>query len=124
MMTNQPATETTPALTFDAEAHRLELSGESYPEDVTQFYQPLLADVKDFLKQTGHLELHLKLLYFNTSSAKYLFDLLAQLEHAHRGGSQVRVFWHYDPEVDIMREQGEDFADEFDLPFELIDDLA
>jgi hypothetical protein len=36
-----PATARTPAVTFDFAENRLKLAGESYPEDVTEFYKPV-----------------------------------------------------------------------------------
>jgi hypothetical protein len=34
------ATSRTPAVSFDFAGHRLKIAGESYPEDVTEFYGP------------------------------------------------------------------------------------
>ena len=36
-----PATARTPAVTFDFAENHLKLAGESYPEDVTEFYKPV-----------------------------------------------------------------------------------
>jgi SiaC family regulatory phosphoprotein len=38
-----PAAARTPAIHFDFSSNHLKVSGESYPEDVTEFYKPVFS---------------------------------------------------------------------------------
>ena len=44
-----PATARTPAIDFDFGNNHLKLSGESYPEDVTEFYNPVFSALDAYL---------------------------------------------------------------------------
>ena len=47
-----PKTARTPQIDFDFAGNRFIISGESYPEDVSTFYGPLLQSIADFLRET------------------------------------------------------------------------
>lgn len=111
------ATETTPAVTFDPARRELRFQGESYPENVATFYEPILAWLREYQQQPQALHLVLDLRYFNTSSSKYLFDLFLLLEDAQKAGAEVAVTWRYQEGVEVMQENGEEFAEDFALPF-------
>jgi hypothetical protein len=68
---NIVATSRTPKITFKTKAGTLLIEGESYPEDVTGFYDPVFAAVNDYLKSPdAKLDVDIKLIYFNSSSAR------------------------------------------------------
>jgi SiaC family regulatory phosphoprotein len=48
-----PATVRTPAIDFDFGNNHLKLSGESYPEDVTEFYNPIFSALDAYLATLG-----------------------------------------------------------------------
>ena len=52
-----PATARTPAIDFDFGKNRLKLSGESYPEDVTEFYNPVFSALDAYLAALGPRQL-------------------------------------------------------------------
>lgn len=113
------ATDTTPEVTFDDAKAELVFDGESYPENVTVFFEPLLEKLKSFLEDTDRLTVIFRLSYFNTSSAKYFYDLLSLLEESKKL-VEIKVFWYYREDDDVMHEHGEDFQIDFDLSFELV----
>ena len=47
------ATARTPEIIFDPAAGKLLLDGESYPEDVSRFYQPVMEAVNTYLTEAG-----------------------------------------------------------------------
>ena len=65
-----PATARTPAIDFDFGKNRLKLSGESYPEDVTEFYNPVFAALDAYLAALGQgsRRFDFELIYLNSSS--------------------------------------------------------
>ena len=48
-----PASTRTPAIDFDFGKNHLKLSGESYPEDVTEFYNPVFSSLDAYLATLG-----------------------------------------------------------------------
>ena len=60
------------------------------------------------------------MIYFNTSSSKAILDILEILEDAFdEYSADVRVLWMYKESMEVMLENGEDFKDEVEIPFEL-----
>lgn len=112
-------TDMTPEVRLDEERGLLAFKGESYPEDVASFYEPLIGKVEAFLKQATKIEVAFHLSYFNTSSAKYFYDLLSRLEDA-QPKVDVSIKWYYSESDDVMEEHGEDFKMDFSMSFEMI----
>lgn len=109
-----PATVRTPQVSFNFAEHRLRLVGESYPEDVSSFYNPLFDVLDIYLKglESGQCRFDFELIYFNSSSAKAVMLLMDKLDEAASRGCQVDVYWFYDPEDDTMEELGQDFGED------------
>jgi hypothetical protein len=113
------ATETTPDIYFSPEENRFEIKGKSAPEDVRRVYYPVVewmtsfvARVKEKNQYTDSKPLVFKidLEYFNSSSAKFLFDIFNQLKDLNTGGVPVIIEWYYDAEDTDLREAGEDLS--------------
>ena len=110
------ATSRTPGVLFDFENHHLKLSGESYPEDVTTFYTPIMEMLNSYLDDLadGHCRFDFELIYFNSSSAMAIMKLMEKLDEAADNGNQIDVHWFYDPEDDTMEELGEEFGEDLE----------
>jgi hypothetical protein len=109
-----PATARTPAVLFDFGQHHLKLVGESYPEDVTEFYNPIFASLDGYLAELGDgkCRFDFELIYLNSSSAKAIMMLMDKLDAAAANGATIDVFWYYDKEDDTMQELGEEFGED------------
>ncbi len=116
-------TKSTPSVQFNSEQHRMELFGQSYPENAFKFYEPILQWVDEYVsglaKDTSSV-LVLRLPYINTSSTKCLMMLLEKLEDAFQEGKSVEVRWYCDPENESELECAEEFKEDLSLPFEII----
>jgi hypothetical protein len=112
------ATIDTPGIILDASNNIFEISGKSYPEDTKEFYAEVLHWM-DLYVVTPNAKTNFvfKLKYFNSSSYKPIFDILAKLEIISEKKCDVKVEWHYKTGDSDMLEAGEEFADLFDLPF-------
>ncbi len=110
------ATSRTPAVIFDFAANHLRIKGESYPEDVTEFYGPVFTALDDYLKRlgTGSCRFDFELIYLNSSSAKAIMMLMDKLEAAAKKGASIDVYWYYDKEDDTMQELGEEFGEDLE----------
>ena len=109
-----PATARTPAVKFDFGQSHLKLVGESYPEDVSEFYNPIFASLDAFLAALGDgkCRFDFELIYLNSSSAKAIMMLMDKLDAAAANGATVDVYWYYDKEDDTMQELGEEFGED------------
>ena len=88
-----PATARTPAVKFDFGQSHLKLVGESYPEDVTEFYNPIFASLDAYLAALGDgkCRFDFELIYLNSSSAKAIMMLMDKLDAAAVNGATVDV---------------------------------
>ena len=125
------ATEDSPKILFDTASNRFIISGESRPENAGKFYTPVinwivkfeerLAWRKNEMKDETPLVCVFKLDYFNSTSAKYIMDILLVLKKFVDEGYKVSVEWHYDKRDDDMLDAGNEFADTVDMKFDFIE---
>ena len=113
---NIAATDRTPEVNLDADNGKLSIKGESYPEDVTAFYGPILEQIDGALGALdgGELEIEFELIYFNSSSAKIFMGLFDSFEEAAEDGNKITINWRFDEEDDAMEELGEEFAEDLE----------
>ncbi len=109
-------TSRTPAVVFDFANNHLKIAGESYPEDVTEFYGPVFAALDDYLGKLGEgrCRVDFELIYLNSSSAKAVMMLMDKLDAAAKNGAGVDIHWFYDQEDDTMQELGEEFGEDLE----------
>jgi len=103
-------TDDTPVVLFNSELNTMELSGKSYPDNVFSFYEPVLDWLKTYASNPGS-DTHFifKLDYFNTASAKILYDIFTILDSIQKKGNEVNILWHYKNGDDDMKEAGEGY---------------
>lgn len=109
-------TDRTPEVVFDFSTRRLSIAGESYPEDAASFYGPLLQALDGYLADPSAdgVVLDVRLVYFNSSTAKALMNMFQVLEKAAARNTAVTINWRYHVDDDIMQEFGEDFGQDFE----------
>lgn len=110
-------TQSTLGVDFDPARGRLEMRGESYPENSLKFFQPLLDWLDGYLGSLGRddeVRVDLDIIYFNSSSSKALMNFFERLEEAARQGVSVNVLWRYHEENEIAFECGEEFGEELE----------
>lgn len=115
------ATEFTPKVVLDPSSKKFEISGESRPENSGKFYEPIIEWMKNNLPSVKDgINFEFKFEYFNSSSAKYILDILKQLNNCHTGGCSVKIMWSFDSLDEDMKESGEEFSKLIEVPFEFI----
>jgi hypothetical protein len=113
--------QSTPKIVLDKTNDKFEIAGNSLPEDVLGFYSPIFNWFEEYIKQPNtKTELHIKLMYFNSSSSKAILDILNILEDVVLKGFAVDVFWYYLEMDEDMLATGKEFEGMLKLPFHFI----
>jgi hypothetical protein len=116
-----PSTPSSPEINFSPEENIFRISGRSSPEDVRAMYYPVLEWVRSFTasiidkdnkKYTAEnpLKFQADLIYFNSSSAKFLYDIFMELKRLIPSGTHVVIEWYYEEEDLDLKEAGYDIA--------------
>ena len=71
------------------------IKGECYPEDISELSGPIMKEIGDALTRVESFILELELYYFNSSSAKLLFDIFDAVDEAAADGLDVQIKWNY-----------------------------
>ncbi len=128
---NIPATDKSPKVLFDTENYLFEMQGNSRPENVRDFYFPIIYKIRkhfekvidkkqqeEFNKES--FKFNFKLDYFNSSSAKFISDILVLIKEFTDEGLVFKVNWYFADGDEDMKEVGEDFSEMISLPFHFI----
>ena len=115
-------TTDTPKVLFDPDNDIFEISGRSLPEDVITFYQPVIEWLDDYkLDPNKNTEFVFKYIYFNTATSKLIQDILLRLEQIRETGNNVKVIWYYEEDDEDMYDLGEEFKENVEIPFEIVE---
>jgi len=113
------ATDDSPQVLLDQEDNQFEISGKSLPEDVVDFYQPVMDWMTSYReKPNARTEFNLKMIYFNTASSKQIMDILMILEEMVEEGHEVVIRWHSKQSDEDMQEAGKEYEEMLEIPFE------
>jgi len=111
----------TPEINFSPEENIFVIRGNSAPEDVRAMYYPVIewshifvdkvlaGEIKIFSKENP-VDLQIELTYFNSSSAKFFYDILMGMQRLVKAGIPVNVKWFHDEEDMDMKEAGSDIS--------------
>lgn len=100
-----------PRVEFNAETGHCLLAGEAYMEQPYVFYKPLYEWLNTYIKEVKQpIFFEIRLTYFNTSSSKFVLDILRILKRYEIEGGEVRLQWYLRAIDEDMREEIEDFA--------------
>ena len=112
-------TDDSPEVILDQQGNRFEISGKSLPEDVVEFYQPVLDWLGAYRNNPNpRTEFSFKLIYFNTASSKLMLDILMIFEEMVEEGHDILVKWLSLVSDEDMQEAGREFEEMVDVPFE------
>ncbi len=113
-------TDETPEVRLCTNSELSVISGRSLPENAFDFYHPILQWMKTYASTSkAPLNLELRFDYFNSSSGRYLFEILHVLESS-KYKEFYKIIWISDKDDDLMIEKGEEFQKLSDLTFELV----
>ena len=107
------AGQRTPQVEFTATSCLIR--GECYPENISEWSDPVLKALEECVgNDESEFIVDIELYYFNSSSAKFLFDFFEFLEESAEGGKSIVINWRYRAEDDTMQEASEDFQEDME----------
>lgn len=111
-----------PRIEFDHETGIFEIEGECYHEYTMEFFKPIFEWLDLYLSEPGQtIVFNFKMSYFNTSSSRRFLEILTILEdYTKEKDGKVTINWYYEAHDVDMKESGEEYADDVELPFNLI----
>lgn len=110
-----------PALSLNASSGVLELEGKSIPERTSEFYDPVLAWIDEYMQSPQEeTTLNIKLEYCNSSSTRYLMDILERLDRLSKGGKKVTINWYYEEDDEDMLDLGQSYSVPLSIPINMI----
>jgi len=113
-------TAETPTVSFDSTGNTFEISGKSLPEDVKEFYHPIIKWLTEYCQSPNDVTtLKVRMEYFNTASSKMILELFELLNKLHLSGRNAAIEWYYQEDDEDMMDAGNDYADMLDLPFKI-----
>ena len=121
----------TPEIHFSPDENIFFIRGTSSPEDVRALYYPVIEWIKIFIDDViegeyklftreNPLRFQTDLAYFNSSSAKFLYDIFTELKRVVRLNIPIVVEWFYDSEDSDQKEAGSDIASLAEMEFTFV----
>jgi hypothetical protein len=118
------AKEYTPKIILNPEKGIIEFEGQSFPEDSTGFYQPILKWIEEYIASPNkETTVNIRFSYYNTSSAKKLIELIHLIVKI-KGSNphySLKINWFYEKDDDDMHVSGKDFSKMVNFPFKFIE---
>lgn len=120
-------TEYTPNINFNPQTGEFIISGESRPENASKFFTPVIEWMEQFklevAKKSGvsqRINITFGFSYFNSTSAKFILDMLKSLDAIKMAGATVHCVWQYDEQDEDMHDSGEEFEKLANIKFEFV----
>lgn len=111
----------TPAMNFDNTTGKLEIKGISIPENSKEFYAPFLDWINQYMANPHKSTMmNIQLEYFNTSSQKFILEILKKIELLFNDGHEAVINWYVEENDTTMTEAGEYYQSIIRMPFNII----
>lgn len=95
------------------------IRGNSYPEDVYKFYDPIISWVETFLNtNTTTIHLNINLDYISTSSIKVLLNIITLIKSYSK--SEIKVTWLHEIDDEDSLATGKDLQSLSELQFDFL----
>jgi hypothetical protein len=121
-------TSTTPEVHFSPQDNIFFIRGISSPEDVRAMYYPIIEWIRGYINELlearsenytpeSPIKFTTELGYFNSSSAKFLYDIFMEIKRLAPAGIPFVLEWVYEEEDIDLKEAGADIALLVDMDF-------
>jgi hypothetical protein len=109
-----------PIVNFNVDTGICEISGESYMEETYVFYEPVINWLREYVNLNKPLVLNIKLTYFNTSSSRFILEMLDVLKKYRDAKGDTKINWYYRAEDPDMLNEIHDVSHETGIEINVI----
>jgi len=114
-------TPKTPKIAVDNEKGNIEISGRSNPENSREFFAPFIEWLAAYLEDPAELTtITINLEHFNTSSSKYVLDILKKIKRLAEEDKAFKIVWMYEDDDEEMLDTAEAYEAMVGLKFEKV----
>ncbi|MBN1988785.1 MAG: DUF1987 domain-containing protein [Bacteroidales bacterium] len=124
-------TNISPKVCFEPKRNLLEIGGYSRPENVRDFFYPIISWLEKYRGSLAAesnqgtsrepITFKFKFIYFNSSSAKFIYDIVIELSELQRIGVPLKIYWYFDEDDEELHEAGEELSDMAHVPFSFVE---
>lgn len=116
------ATDKSPEVKLDGVNGKILIHGISDLEDALGFYFPIIQWIETYAQRpTAHTEAVFEFKYYNTASAKSIYEVLKRLSLIHKKDISIDVKWFYPKDDEYFLSEIENFSDIVHLPIHPIE---
>lgn len=106
-----------PSIVLDKAKGFFEISGECYPNEPDYFFEPVFQWLEEYKKKPNAETVFVfKMLYINTVSSKYIFNLMRKLESI----PNAKIVWYYEADDEEEIEFGAEIKEMINAKIELV----
>jgi hypothetical protein len=121
-------TQYTPGINFNRDTGKFEISGISLPENVLDFYTPVMNWLDEFEKSItaepvnprSDLQFSFRLCYYNSGSVRFLISMLQVIKRICKH-VKVKVEWFYEKDDIHLYDNGKELEELTGLTFNFIE---
>ena len=114
-------TNRTPKVELDPANGKFEISGRSFPENLFEFYNPVLDWLQEYANNPHpKTKLSVRFIYYNSASYKIFLKVLKILLGIYTDGNEVTVYWYYEKRDIELLNAGKYYAKIIKIPFEFV----
>jgi len=110
----------TPKVTGNKNLSELIFKGNSYPENVLQFYTPILNWVESLSSEKTEIKVECQFYYIASSSVIAFLKLLQKIESSFNK-ENISFTWKYEEGDDDIKKIGQDYSTILDTPIKIIE---
>ncbi len=111
-----------PEVKFDNEKGTLFMGGSSLPEDVLEFYNPIIDWLDEYKENVGMgTKIEFSFDYLNSASTNMMFKIIRSLQDLHSKCKDVSITWYYCHGDYDMRELGSELLEDSVCKYELVE---
>ena len=110
----------TPKVNGNKNLSELIFKGNSYPENVLQFYTPILNWIENLSSEKNEIKVECQFYYIASSSVIAFLKLLQKVEFSFKK-ENISFTWKYEEGDDDIKKIGQDYSTILDTPIKIVE---
>jgi hypothetical protein len=110
----------TPKVVGNVNLNELIFKGNSYPENVLQFYTPIFNWIEELKNEKNEIKVDCQFYYIASSSVIAFLKLLQKVESTFEK-ENIKFIWKYEEGDDDIKKIGQDYSTILNSPIEIIE---